>query len=40
MTEIHSRETGFKYNASGPFTKNKERIQKFRFYICLSKHIR
>ena len=28
MPEIHLRQTGFTYSASGPFTKNKERIKK------------
>ena len=27
--EMHLKEAGFTYSASGPFTKNKERIQKF-----------
>ena len=30
MTEIHLRQSGFTYSASGPFTKYKERIQKFK----------
>ena len=30
MSEIHLREPGFTYSAGGPFTKNKERIQKFK----------
>ena len=30
MPEMHLKQPGFKYNACGPFTKNKERIQKFR----------
>ena len=30
MPEIHLRQPGFTYSASGPFTKNKERIQKFK----------
>ena len=29
MPEIHLREPGFTYNACGPFTKNKERIETF-----------
>ena len=29
MPEIHLIQPGFKYSACGPFTKNKERIQKF-----------
>ena len=28
--EMHLRQPGFTYNACGPFTKNKERIQKFK----------
>ena len=27
---LHLRQTGFTYSASGPFTKNKERIQKLK----------
>ena len=30
MSEMHLKEPGFTYSASGPFTKNKERIQKFK----------
>ena len=30
MPEMHLRQTGFTYSACGPFTKNKERIQKFK----------
>ena len=26
---MHFKQPGFTYNASGPFTKNKERIEKF-----------
>ena len=29
MPEIHLRQPGFTYSACGPFTKNKQRIQKF-----------
>ena len=29
MPEMHLRQPGFNYSASGPFTKNKERIEKF-----------
>ena len=29
MTEMHLKQPGFTYSASGPFTKNKERIEKF-----------
>ena len=30
MPEMHLREPGFTYGVCGPFTKNKERIQKFK----------
>ena len=30
MPEIHLRQPGFTYSACGQFTKNKERIQKFK----------
>ena len=30
LPEMHLRQTGFIYSACGPFTKNKERIQKFK----------
>ena len=30
MPEMHLRQLGFTYSAYGPFTKNKERIQKFK----------
>ena len=29
MSEMHLKEPGFTYSACGPFTKNKERIEKF-----------
>ena len=29
MPEMHLRQSGFTYSACGPFTKNKERIEKF-----------
>ena len=29
MPEIYLRHSGFTYSACGPFTKNKQRIQKF-----------
>ena len=29
MSEMHLKQPGFTYNAFGPFTKNKERIEKF-----------
>ena len=30
MPEMHLKQLGFTYSACGPFTKNKERIQKFK----------
>ena len=30
MPEMHLRQPGFGYSACGPFTKNNERIQKFK----------
>ena len=30
MPEMHLRQPGFTYSACGPFTKNKEKIQKFK----------
>ena len=30
MPQMHLKEPGFTYSACGPFTKNKERIQKFK----------
>ena len=30
MSEMHLRQPGFTYSVCGPFTKNKERIQKFK----------
>ena len=30
MPEMHLRQPGFTQSACGPFTKNKERIQKFK----------
>ena len=29
MPEMHLKEPGFTYSACGPFTRNKERIEKF-----------
>ena len=29
MSEMHLRQPGFTYSGCGPFTKNKERIEKF-----------
>ena len=30
VLEIHLKQRGFTYSACGPFTKNKEIIQKFK----------
>ena len=30
MPEMHLRQLGFMYSACGPFTKSKQRIQKFK----------
>ena len=30
VPEMHLRQPGFTYSACGPFTKNKQRIQKFK----------
>ena len=30
MPEMHLRQPGFTYSACGPFTKKKERVQKFK----------
>ena len=30
MPEMHLKQPGFTYSACGPFTKNKERIQRFK----------
>ena len=38
MTEMHLRQPWFTYSACGPFTKNKERIQKFK-EIVFSRYI-
>ena len=42
MPEMHLREPGLRYSACVPFTKDKERIQKFKEtgdtkYICRNK---
>ena len=39
MPEMHLRQPGFTYSACGPFTRKKERVQKFKetgdlWYIC------
>ena len=30
MPEMHLKQSGFTYSSQGPFTKNKERVQKFK----------
>ena len=30
MSEMHLRQPGLTYSTCGPFTKNKERMQKFK----------
>ena len=30
IPEMHLKQSGFTYSACGPFTENKERIQKFK----------
>ena len=35
MPEVHLNQPGFTYSACGPFTKYKERIQKFRKVLVL-----
>ena len=42
MSEMHLRQPGFTYSNCGPFTKNKEIIQKFKEtgYIYLQKSAR
>ena len=30
MPEMHLKQPGFTYSTCGPFTKNKQRIQKFK----------
>ena len=30
MLELHLKQPGFTYSASGPLTRNKERMEKFR----------
>ena len=45
MPEIHFKQPGFTYSTCGPFTKNKERIEKFMQtgnidFIYKNKHIR
>ena len=30
MSEVHLKQPEFTYSACGPFTKNKERIKKFK----------
>ena len=38
MPEMHLKQRRFTYSACGPFTKNKEKIQKFK-QIGNTKHI-
>ena len=38
MPELHLKQPGFTYSACGPFTKHRERIQKFR-EIANLKHL-
>ena len=33
MPEMHLRQPEFPHSACGPFTKNNERMQKFKIYI-------
>ena len=33
LPEMHLKQPGFTYSVCGPFTKNKERIKKFKSYI-------
>ena len=42
LPEMHLRQPGFTYSSCGPFTKNKEIIQKFKEtgYIYLQKSAR
>ena len=35
MPQLHLKQTGFTYSACGPFTKHRERIQKFRETVKL-----
>ena len=35
MPEVHLNQPGFTYSACGPFTKYKERIQKFKKVLVL-----
>ena len=34
MPEMHLKQPGFTYSACAPFTKNKERIQRFLETVC------
>ena len=38
MPELHLKQPGFTHSVCGPFTKHRERIQKFR-EICNLKHL-
>ena len=35
MSELHLKQPGFTYSACGPFTKHRQRIQKFRETVTL-----
>ena len=37
MPEMHFKQTGFAYSACIPFTKNKERIKKFKHDMAYGK---
>ena len=39
MPEMHLKQSGFTYSACGPFTKNKERNQKFKKKTGTSRYI-
>ena len=36
MIEMYSRQPAFSYSTCGPFTKNKERIQKIKETGCFN----
>ena len=38
MPELHLKQSGFTYSACGPFTKQHEKIQKFK-ETCILKHL-
>ena len=37
MPKLHLRQPGFTYSACRPFTKHRERIQRFKKYILIAK---